>query len=779
MPTSFKVADDLFLVQQTVAGKATKAAPKPPAVNQIVVIDCSYSMSCDLPKIREQLKKKVPKLLGPEDTLSVIWFASRGQFGTLLEAEPVATLTDLQAVNTAIDRWLRPVGLTGFKEPMQEARSLIDRVSKKSAGAFSLFFMSDGCDNQWNRQEILKATEETANGLSSATFVEYGYYADRPLLSKMAEKAGGTLIFSEDFDRYAPTFESALGKSVSGAPRKEIDIEGDPIEGFAFALVDGDLLAFCVEGGKVTVPSDLSDLWYLSPSTTEAASEDRIDEAHPALGAIYAAISLYAQRMKPNVVYPMLKAIGDVAFIEKFAGCFGKQKYTDFMGAAKAAAFDPKVRFENGWDPTKVPADDAFTVLDFLRILSSDEENKVLLDSKDFKYSKIGRSQVDATVRAVEDLTERIEGETDEDKKKDLEGQLAAVKKVKPLKFKADGEPEGYPVNSLTLNETRPNISILVRKEGSVDLSGRLKKKDFPKLPRAFQTYIHRNYTVVKDGLVNVERLPVRMTAGTVKALVDAGLPMSAIQNPEGEALDKTVERIKKAGKGRPVTFVINLRELPIINRKMVKEVSAEALFRKDYEVTKARAAQKVYNSVKKAEFPRESKGFKLIYGEDAAAWLKEVGITDYNGFNPQSFQADAKDFYFGKELVTKLKGLSSLPSYKDARKRQANGKMTPSAALMIPAMEEVDAFLASDVYKKAADSPQVFEAWLNGQLKASRKAVRRLLFEIAQIKFGAIVGQVWFNEFTSLEENTLDLDIGEGGKLACTVEMREIEVKI
>jgi hypothetical protein len=751
-------------------------------------------MSWDLPKVREQIKKKVPKLLGPEDTLSIIWFSGKGQYGTLLEAEPVATLTDLQTVNNAIDRWLRPVGLTGFKEPVEEAKRLIERLCKKNKGGpFSLFFMSDGCDNQWDRNEILKAVEGTASGLSSATFVEYGYYADRPLLTKMAEKAGGTLIFSEDFDRYAPLFEGALGKTVSAAPRKEIPISGDAVEGFAFAFVDGDLLAFSAEGRKVTVPDDLWELWFLSNSSIGDKGEDleKISKyiSNPesevpkggarATSAAYAAVSLYTQRMKSNVVYPLLKALGDVTFIQNFAGCFGKQKYSEFMDASKTAVFDTTARFRNGWDPTKVPADDAFTVLDFLRILAEDEDNRVLLDSKDFRYSRIGRGQVDASVKAVEVLTERIAEEQDPEKKKELKAELETTKKVKPLKFESDESPEGYSVKSLTLNESRPNISILIRKEGTVDLSGRLGKKDHPKLPRSFPTYVWRNYTIVKDGLVNVELLPVRMTGGTVRKLREAGLPLSAVRNPEGETLDQTVTRIKKAADDRPVNYVIDLRSLPIINRRMVKDVAAETLCQKEYSLIQAQADQKVYNSIKKVEFPKESKGFGIVYGEEAAAWLKDQGVTDYNGFNPKTVQAESTDFYLSKELNTKIKGLSSLPTLKDAQAKKASGKLTPSAALMVPAMDKVEAFLKSEAYVKAADPKKVFEAWLDGQLDSSRKEVRRLLFEIAQIKFGVIVGQVWFTEFKSLDENSIEIDVGQPKKLACTLELREVETKI
>jgi len=771
MATSYKVADSLFLVQQEVGSKKKTAKPAKVATNHILVIDCSGSMSWDLPKIREQLKKKLPKLLDQDDTISIVWFSGRGQFGTLLEAEPVATLTDLQALNQAIDRWLRP--------------------KKRPKSVFSLFFMSDGHDNQWGRQEIIKATEEVAGGLASATFVEYGFYADRPLLTRMAEKAGGTLIFNEDFDRYAPTFEAAMGKKISGAPRKEVTLGGDPIEGFAFALSDGDLIAYGIEGDSVAVPEDIAEVWYMSPNAVgnvngedianiaKAASKGT-HKNEQAMAAIYAAVSLYAQRMKPNVVYSLLKALGDVGFISAFSGCFGKQKYSEFMDRAKVAAFSAEDRLEEGWDPKKVPQDDAFTVLDLLRILNDDEDNRLLLDSDDFAYSRIGRGTVDASVRQMEELQEQIDVEKDKDKLKELKDELAALKKTPPLKFEADPEPNGYAVSNLTFNESRPNISVLVRKEGTVDLSKRLKKGEHKKVPRKFPTHIHRNYAIIKDGLVNVNRLPVRMTKGTIMALRKAGFPLSAIRNPKGETLETTLTRVKKAAQGRPVNIVIDLRALPVINRQMVKDTSAEAVFLKTHAMMESKAAQKVFNSVKKAEFPRESKGFKLIYSDEAAAWLQEQGLTDYNGFNPRVRQAEALDYYLGKELNVKLKGLSSLPSLKAVQDRTASGKKhTPSMALMTPFTEEVAKFKRSDAYKKAKDKGQVFEAWLDGQLKSARGDARKLMFELASIKFAVVVGQTWFTEFASLDENSLDIDVGGDKPLSCTVEMKEVQINL
>lgn len=798
--TSYMVAPNLYLVHH-VLDTTAPAKPVQTSVNHLAIIDCSGSMSYDLPKIREQLKKKLPKLLGEKDTMSIIWFSGKGQCGTLLEAEPVSTLTDLQAVNAAIDRWLKPIGLTGFKEPLIEAKALTERVAKKHPGPFSLFFMSDGCDNQWPRADILKAVESAAGSLAATTIVEYGYYADRPLLAAMAERAGGSHIFAEDFDRYAPQFEAVLQKKVVGGKRVQVEIEGDPIGAFTFALSDGDLLTFGLDGNGVAVPEGLKGIYYLSPkpvgkvattivAATKVASTTPTDEQlvpNSVLDATYAAVSLFSVRMKPEVVYPVLKALGDVAFIEEFSGCFGKQKYSAFMDAAKLASFDTTKRYVKGWDPDKVPRDDAFTVLDLLRMLDADDANRLLLDHESFKYSRIGRGRVDADsqlseaeIEEIQQLTAQMAGVKDPAKIKDLTARIASITagKKEALKFVADPCPDGYEVSKLTYNEARPNISVLVRKVGTVDISGRIPAEFKGKLPDKIKTNIYRNYAIVKDGLVNVSALPVRLSresAEKISKLAPAGtLGVIDVNNR------------------RDGDFLIDLTKLPIINRQMVKAVSARTMFAKEYDLCKAQAAQKVFNTVQKDKFPRKSEGFEALYGADAAKWLKEdCGITDYNGFQPaHTTQAEATDVYMAKELKVSLKGLSSLPSLKDVRDKMTKAKearekgkakgseVTGAAALMVPYVEAVDTYLDSDEYKNAANKDKAFQLWLEDKQKAAVSTARKLIFELAQIKFAIVVGQTWPVEFASLDENSLEIDT-DAGKLACKVEMLEKETKI
>jgi hypothetical protein len=98
---------------------------------------------------------------------------------------------------------------------------------------------------------------------------------------------------------------------------------------------------------------------------------------------------------------------------------------------------------------------------------------------------------------------------------------------------------------------------------------------------------------------------------------------------------------------------------------------------------------------------------------------------------------------------------------------------------LMKGTYDEVEAFLASDIYKKAAKKEAVLEAWLDGQQKAAKADVRRRIYEIAQTTFCVVVGQIWFSEFKSLDENTMTIDVDGGQKVECKAELREIQIKI
>ncbi len=745
--TSYRINDNLFLVRHRfdVTAAANNEILLP--VHHILCIDCSGSMWEDLPKVRQQLKDKLPKLLRENDTVSIIWFSGKGQCSALLTHERVAGLADLSRINEMIDRWLKPVGMTGFVDPINMVHNLV-----ADSGLHSLFFMTDGCENQEGRTKVFGALGALANSgfLSSATFVEYGYYADRKLLADMAARVGGTLIFAESFDQYAPALEKSLTRMPSTGGKTWRDLEGKAIARAAFALNDGALLSFFQEEShfSIEIDADLSEAWSLQTSAhgqydLRRALIEGIDFS--LIAAAYAAVSVFATLEKPEIVLAILQALGDKALVEQFGGCYGKQQYTIFQEAAKRAAFDPKERWKKGVDYNCIPKDDAFCVMDLLRILSEDEGNRALLDHPGFRYNRIGRARKLADPNAPAFFV-RSDGLLD----------------------------QGYPVDTLVFNEDRANVSIRIEREGVVDISNQIPPNLRNRLPGQIPSRQYRTYTVVKDGMLNIESLPVLMTEDTWDRLFRAGFTgLTSIEQPNGKHLT-----------------TLPLTGMPIINRKLVGEaVTSQAFFETHIQLVEARAAQAVYNGYLKKYAPaaKQDQSFETVYGEEAVKWLKSIGLTPA-GYRPPEKSEKGSDEYLSKVLKVSIKGLSDLPSFTEAfdqwQKNQLpknapdhRKKLTAGAELMAPHIKRVEDFLAGDFYAGAADKAGVLTAFLKGEAADSTARVRRLLRRAAEHTFRVIVGQAWFADYR--EGDWMTIEWHGGKKYQCKVERKEVPVKL
>lgn len=141
--TNFQIGEQLWVVTEPLQ---RTTAPPATSVDHVFVIDCSGSMSADLPKLRTHIKSRISKILKLDDTFTLIWFSGRDEFGIILENVTATNLRELKSIHDAIDRWLRPVGLTGFLQPLQALAARLQTGNPKN-----VVFMSDGADNQWAR----------------------------------------------------------------------------------------------------------------------------------------------------------------------------------------------------------------------------------------------------------------------------------------------------------------------------------------------------------------------------------------------------------------------------------------------------------------------------------------------------------------------------------------------------------------------------------------------------------------------------------------------------
>lgn len=758
---SWRAADGLHLA--TLALRADVAPPSlPPSVHRIFFGDCSGSMSSDLASVRQHLKNNLSQTVAVGDTVTIGWFSGRGQFGVIVEGIRIRDLVDLSAVHAAIDRYLRPVGLTGFKEPLEEVERVISRLRAADPSyAFSLCFMSDGHDNQWSRKEILGVCERLGPSLASSAVVEYGWYANRPLLVAMAEAMGGEYVFAEDFSRFAPVLDTEFSRRVDGVRKREMRLPCAPLHGVAFAARGAALATYAVGPDLcVRVPEDVRELHFLSGTPVGDQKGDLGRGAGPEVAGAYAALVVLSQRMQADDTLRVLKALGDVRLIRRFASCYGKQQYSAFQEAAAAAAQDPGLRWAEGHDPSMVPAEDAYTILDLLADLMEEDANLLHLTHPSFVYQRIGRKTVSSAglltaeeQAEISGLTSRARSATDLEA---VQRRIAEIVSSKPkaASFRAMDRDAGVPFANVTLNESRPNVSLLTRQDGVVEVG-----ENDHGVPTEVASFIWRNWTIVRDGILNVKTLPVSLGRDTFSRLAERGMV-------DGPYVDGAV-------------YELALDGLPIVNRQMVKRVSAKDCFRLQFEVARAKAAQKVFKHYEEQHFPKErAQGLKDCYGADAAEWLKSMGVTD-GGFSPKVVQAEASDVYVGRELKIALKGLSSLPKIEDvAAKLDGGKKLTASDALVAPFLEEVRQFLASPIYLGAANPEALLKTWLVDKSRHWVSRVRELNRQLSEIKFSIIVGQVWFPEFESLDEGTLVIDV-DGTQVQASASIRDIEVEV
>lgn len=724
--------------------------------HRVFVIDCSGSMSYDLPQLRRELKQRLPILTQEGDLVSLVWFSGRGEYGALVEALPVKRLTDLAQLNTAIDRWLTPVGMTGFKEPLGE----VVTVAGRNKLPVHLFFMTDGYENQWTKNDVLTAAMQAGDSVTSTTIVEYGWHCNHNLLVEMAETMGASLIVSDKFARLNDEWQRSLTSPVKGGKKVEVAAPKTTTTDYAISIDGGNVITHKIENGKVLVPAGTKQVYFLTGDSKAREVPDTPE---------YAALLATAQRMDTERVWSLLAGIGDVALIDKFATCFSAQDYADFTAMVLECVNDKSKRYAAGFDQNAVPATDAFTVIDLLDLLASDDQVRVYPYHDAWKYERIGAKRANASTfnqADKDDLIREIEKVTGADELVNIRAKIDEMVNRHEYRFvPLDAvKTGGVQITSLTYNEERPNVSIQVKIHGTVDLP-----KDRPLgLPECFPTFIYRNYAVIKDGIRHglLSCLPVSMSRKTHEVLIDNGVMVDAEEWKEGRI------------------YLLNAN-LPVVNQAMVTpKPSAQEFFTNALKVMEAKAATKVYGSLWRATGgERRSVGYDIVYGVAASDWLKQIGLTDHGGFSPQTVAVDPTDAYVAHTLSVKLKGLSSLPKVDDViAKRKAGGKLTPSMQLMVDALDQYDAMLTDDGYKSASDKDAFVNGWLDAKKWECTYNARRLAREMAKTKFAILVGHTWFREFSGLEENTLTVPFTTGAvtlDFECKVELGTETIKI
>ena len=747
MKKNVKITENYYLTTQEVNSNVTVEVAK--KTNHIFVVDVSGSMYYELPKIRTQLKNKLSNLMKEGDTISIVWFSGSRDAGILKEEVEVKSLKTLSDLNDAIDKWLRPVGLTAFLKPLQLVKDLIGRIqSNRPDSVFSMIFLTDGYNNDCPWNEVISTLKSLETDIASSTFVEYGYYADTQKLTQMAGVLGGEKISCDGFDDFEPMFDAKISTSARGGKKTVVEITDAYLYDFAFSASDGSVLLYNIQDGKIMVGGDVKEIYFFSSNAVGVDAGNTASDT-----SLYAAIYVLSDKLLNDDAEKIFYALGDQHHYQMLVNAFGKQKLNAFKTAIKECVGDVSKRYPvyNGKVQIKPVPDDAYCLMNLIEDLGDIEGCLFYPNHESFTYNRIGRKKVAVGSTITDADKKKLAEAKDVAELTKLTAELAE-KKV-DVKFVNSNPERGYPLTDLVWNESRANLSVRIFIEGEVVLPENKFKID------KVSSFKFNTFTIIKDGIVNVKELPV---------LFNPELHNILVKNGVGFTMDEEI-------------CIIDLTSIPIVNKGMVKAVSAMEFAKQQWELQKLQGEKKVYDYYRKSLFPKTSKSFVELLGQEAADWLKEVGITDFNGFSPKVTSAEATDFYMSVVLDTKIKGLSSLPKVEDVvAKIKSGASLKLSEWVMADAIKKYLAQTETDIYQSLSEEQRkgVLEVYLTNKSGMLNKKKRKIMQEIAQIKFSLILSKKWFIEFKSFDENQLALSL-DGQDVNFTFDLSEKEEKI
>lgn len=239
---------------------------------------------------------------------------------------------------------------------------------------------------------------------------------------------------------------------------------------------------------------------------------------------------------------------------------------------------------------------DQFCLLDLLELLMTDDEAYFLPHHPAFQYKRIGvKSDI-------------------------VEGYPIFTSHDLPVKL-----------DQLTWHNSRLNLSILAKIDGEV----KLPPNDFNLT--TINTFIYRNYTLIKDGILNISILPVLLSKATVKILMS-------------HDIIKFEEEI----------YLLDLTSLPIINNKTCQNMTSAIILASQ---SMRKLQLECHLKVLKSRIVE----IKELLASDKELYLASLGIKD-GCYSPPSQHQKEVTFEMVKAFTIKIQG-SLLPKVEDVMK--------------------------------------------------------------------------------------------------------------
>ena len=659
------------------------------AKHQYIIIDRSGSMWGDLDHVVDTIKTYTEKL--PEgSTVSLGWFSGNSEYGLSV---PYEFQKEKDGFVKTIETYRKALGCTNFTEILEKVKA--DCKGRQS----SLFFFTDGCHNCGSFQNVRNVLEELKEYLEVSVFVGCGWI-DRDNMTEMAQITNGSFIQLDSLKKeFATTLDDFLEGVEESVPGCIVEL---PEEAENICSVLGkNVISYEKKDNKVyyKASSKKKQVIYFTSKTllgdeTEFTKEEIMPRA--------IAYNL-VQHNKTPLAMEIIDKIGDKHYINKLNNTFTLDEYGKVENDLRISIYDSRKRYKEGQVKGYLPDDNAFCVLDALDIISNDENALVHLNDKEFEYKK-------TTIGSVQEDGSKLEY---------------------PKEIKASA-------NLLKYHENRLNVNLQVNYKADVILD----KEQFKKTNAI-------NEDLIKYGLTDKQKYPVNCIRN-YSIILDGKLntPKLVLSKLNKESINKLANILTFREDGK---YIVDLNNLPLINKGYLKETSAISLANKCWKANELSTELSVLKYLKKIETEKKEKN------ETLETFLEQNFYIKNGSYNPPKTTVESTDEYQSYEFTVAFKGYSKATASSVIKKIQEGKNVTDREKLV-------------EVYYNLHKNKN--EEELNKTYEEKNKEYKQLQTEIQHAKFAIIlINKGCMDEFTNREDMNINIKetIGEDKKVITT----------
>lgn len=454
--------------------KSETAGNKP--TNYFWVVDLSGSMSYSVNNLKQTLLS-TKTIIGPQDTISIGWFSSRGQYDWLVKG---AKLDD-KNFERLINEKFYARGLTCYNEILGSLTETVDNVQLSTGNTNNtLFFLSDGyCNDGSTDESVIRVCSNIAskNMFSEIRVIGYDQYYNRELLIRMSQTLKGQFSHISDHMQFNKDYNQLMKSKVQVET-----IELGAVYDYVWQVTDTDINIYPSDSKVQVLVTD-------KPSELFAINQNEIDDINLSdPKAVYSLAVVLSKANKANLAVNLLRKAGDIQTAKMLQ---------------KAFTVSQKGRAEN-------------------------ELTYLALSQSEVHQSSIPSSQLlKDWIKDLEDLVEKGQVSINTEYS-EYESITKKKKDVQAVNFKS--VDKNAKIVEIKGNENRPNVTLLTVRNGNItdivdpDLKARVEAFNAGQspdkqiiLPFACESF--KNYTFVSNGQFNFKSLFLNLPQGT--AIID------------------------------------------------------------------------------------------------------------------------------------------------------------------------------------------------------------------------------------------------------------------